>query len=130
MKTTMIRKFTLLYVFLLASLVVNGQGIVVKSMGQNINDLSASTNPRMDENGNPCGLVKVKSLSSDLRFKGQVVGEVENKVNEYWVYMAQGSKELRIIHPNFFPVDIDFSTYGIGGVDSKSTYVLSLTEKK
>ena len=39
--------------------------------------------------------------------------------------MSEGSRELRIKHPNYLPLHVNFSSYGIdGGVKSKQTYNL------
>lgn len=105
------------------------QGFKVKDFKQNINDGSAFHAP-MDAAGHPCGLIKVRSDNKELKFKGDIVGEVENKINEYWVFMPHGSKQLSILHPNFLPMSLDFDTYGIGEVASKATYILTLTEQK
>lgn len=105
------------------------QGFKVKDFKQNINDGSAFHAP-LDSEGHPCGLIKVRTDDAGLRFSGNIVGEVENKTNEYWVYIAQGSKQLNILHPNFLPMSLDFDAYGIREVSSKATYILTLTEQK
>ena len=121
----------LLIIFISTVLCQNSfsQGFKVNEFKQNINDGSAFHAP-LDANGHPCGLVKVRTDNAELKFKGNIVGEVENKTNEYWVYMAQGSKQLSILHPNFLPMSMDFDAYGIGEVSSKATYILTLTEQK
>lgn len=105
------------------------QGFRVKDFQQSINDGSAFHAP-MDAEGHPCGLIKVRTDNSELDFRGGIVGDVENKLNEYWVYMPQGSKQLKILHPNFLPMNIDFDVFGIGEISSKATYVLTLSEQK
>lgn len=105
------------------------QGFKVKEFKQNINDGSAFHAP-MDAEGHPCGLIKVRTENAELKFKGNIVGDVENKTNEYWVYMAHGSKLLNILHPNYLPILVDFDAYGIGEISSKSTYLLTLSEQK
>lgn len=105
------------------------QGFKVKDFQHNINDGSAFHAP-MDADGHPCGLIKVRSDNSELVFRGNIIGDVENKMNEYWVYMPQGSKQLNILHPNFLPMIIDFDVFGIGEVSSKATYILTLSEQK
>lgn len=104
------------------------QGFKVKEFKQIINDGSAFHAP-MDEDGHPCGLIKVRTDDASLKFKGNVIGEVENKTNEYWVYIPQGSQSLLIMHPNFLPLSVDFSAYGVAIVP-KATYVLTLSEQK
>ena len=105
------------------------QGFKVKEFQQNMSDGSAFHAP-MDGNGHPCGLVKVRTDNGELKFKGDIVGDVENKTNEYWVFMAQGSKSLNILHPNFLPITVDFASFGIDEVASKATYILTLSEQK
>lgn len=104
------------------------QGFKVKNFEQNINDGSAFHAP-LDTEGYPCGLIKVRTDNPDLRFFGSIVGKVENKTNEYWVYVPRFSKELKVYHPNFLPLVIPFAEYGIE-ISSKATYVLTLDETK
>ena len=129
MNRIVIMRISLVCFLFLISCCSFSQGFKVKDFKQNMSDGSAFHAP-MDANGHPCGLVKVRTDNAELKFKGDVVGEVENKTNEYWVYMAQGSKQLSILHPNFLPMSIDLDAYGIGEVSSKATYVLTLTEQK
>lgn len=105
------------------------QGFKVKEFKQNMSDGSAFHAP-MDANGHPCGLVKVRSDNAELRFGGCINGDVENRTNEYWVYMTQGCHQLQIKHPNFLPLNVNFQDFGIEEVVSKATYVLTLSELK
>lgn len=111
------------------SLHCSSQGLEIKEFKQNLNDGSAFHAP-MDSNGNPCGLVKVRSDNTDLQFSGAVVGDVENKLNEYWVYLPKGCRQLQVLHPNLMPLVVKFEDYGIEAVDSKATYVLTLRDLK
>ena len=125
------------FIYILLVLVVSiafssnsfSQGFKVKEFRQNMSDGSAFHAP-MDSEGHPCGLIKVRTDDGELKFKGNIVGEVDNKTNEYWVYMAQGSKSLNILHPAFMPLLINFDDYNIGEVASKATYILTLSEQK
>ena len=83
--------------------------------------------PRNDLNGNPCGLVRVQLVAAGAKFEGNVLGEVDYKTGEYWVYMSAGSYMLRIKHPNFLPIDLNFRDYGIRKVEGKCVYVLTLS---
>ena len=105
------------------------QGFKVKSFEQNLNDGSAFHAP-VDANGHPCGLIKVRTDSPDLTFDGNVIGIVENKLNEYWVFLANGSTSITIRHPNFIPQTISMVDYGLEKVSSKATYILTLQEVK
>lgn len=105
------------------------QGFYVKEFKQNLNDGSAFHAP-MDSMGTTCGLIKVRTDNPNLHFSGSIVGEVENKLNEYYVYLPKGSKQLKILHANFMPLVVDFNSYGIDEIASKSTYILTLRESK
>ena len=104
------------------------QGFKVKEFKQNLNDGSAFHAP-LDCEGRPGGLIKVRSDNPNLQFKGDIVGNVENKMNEYSIYVSLSSKELTILHPNFLPMTINYDDYGIE-ISSKATYILLLEETK
>lgn len=104
------------------------QGFIVKEFRQNLNDGSAFHAP-MDADGHPCGLIKVRTDNPELQFKGAVVGDVENKMNEYWVYVSQSCRQLKVCHPNFMPLIVPFSDYSID-ISSKATYILTLEATK
>lgn len=123
------KRVVLVFMSLLCPIAIFSQGFKVKNFKQNINDGSAFHAP-LDADGHPCGLIKVRTDNAGLKFKGNIVGEIENKTNEYWVYMSQGSKLLNILHPNFLPMLINFGDYGIGEVSSKATYIMTLSEQK
>lgn len=76
-------------------------------------DLSASTQPRNDLNGNPCALVKVQLATADATFEGNVIGDVAYSQGEYWVYMSAGSYMLNIKHKSFVPLFVNFRDYDI-----------------
>lgn len=125
-----------IFVFLLLIVTNNifAQGIKIKEVKETVSGSDAFHAP-IDLNGNPCGLVKVVSTIQDLTFDGEVVGKVENKTNEYHVFLSKGSKELIIGRPHILPLRVNFAEYGIDEISSKATYSIilkevSLNEKK
>ena len=122
----MIRKIRALLCFLLVSLGVHAQKLTVDGMQVAPMDLSASQYERKDLAGQACGLVKVQLADEGAQFEGNVFGKVEYRTGEYWVYMTLGAYMLRIKHPKFVPLDVNFRDYGISGVESKVTYTLTL----
>ena len=82
----------------------------------------------VDGNGHPCGLVKIQSVSPDLHFKGEIVGDVSLESNEYKVYMSKGSRQLIIKRSQVMPLVIRFPEYGIEEISSKATYLIKLKE--
>ena len=119
--------FSLLSV-LFISVLSYSQGFKIEEFKQNINDGSAFHAP-MDADGHPCGLVKVRTDDDKLQFGGNIIGKVENKMNEYWVFLSPGSNSLVVKHPNFMPFSIDFAKYGIE-ILPKATYILTLEPRK
>lgn len=120
-------KSLLLLILLGISQVTLAQGLKVKFVKETVSGIDAFQAP-IDNNGHPCGLVKVQTTLSDLTFSGNVVGNVENKTNEYYVYLAKGSNSLVVKSPNFLPLSISFIDYGISEIESKATYVVNLKE--
>ena len=103
---------------------LQAQELFVKSMQAVPMDLSASKYERKDFNGNPCALVKVMLAKEGATFEGNVLGEVEYKTGEYWVYLSSGTTMLRIKHSEFLPLNVSFTDYGISSLKSKVTYEL------
>lgn len=121
------RQLFLLIASLLITITSMGQDLKVRTMSLNTSDLSASTYERKDLNKQACALVKVQLAAYGAKFEGNVIGDVAYKTGEYWVYMTQGSRELRVKHPNYLPLHVNFADYGVGrGVMSKQTYTLTL----
>lgn len=103
------------------------QKAVVERMEQIPFDLSGKKFQRLDLNGEPCALVKVEAIADGLEFSGNVLPPVEHKTGEYWVYLTKGSKMLRIKSPDFLPLMLNFSDYGITALEPAVTYVLTLS---
>lgn len=104
-----------------------GQSFSVVSYSSNPSDLSARTESRTDLNGVKCGLVKVRCVLDGVTFKGNVIGDVQLRDGEYWVYMSNGSKKLSVFHPKLLPIDIDLESLCNETVNSSSTYILTLS---
>ncbi|MGN1172699.1 MAG: formylglycine-generating enzyme family protein [Muribaculaceae bacterium] len=101
-----------------------GQDMIVRSLEAKTFDISASKYKRLDLNKQPCALVKVQLAAPGAAFEGNVIGEVEYKVCEYWVYMSSGSRRVAIKCPNYLPVMVEFVDYGIKALESNTTYEL------
>lgn len=106
---------------------MSAQELMVKSVELFTQDASASTNPRVDTEGNFCALLKISLVSKNAQFRGDVVGRVENKKNEYWVYMKRGSRFIEIQVPSYKPLRLEFKDSGIKSLQSKTTYGIVLS---
>ena len=111
---------------LLLPMLAAAQKLTVEKMEVAPMDLSASTQPRNDLVGNPCGLVKVQLATPGASFEGNVIGDAEFKKGEYWVYMTEGSYMLNVKHASFLPLFVNFRDYDIKKVVGKTTYILTL----
>ena len=115
------------FVLLLFSISVCSQELHVKSFGIAESDLSAQIQSRKDLNDKNCALVKVGIGLQCVQFEGNVVGQVVNNVGEYWVYMPQGSRMLKVKHPYYPPIIVTFANYSMEKLESNRTYELMLT---
>ena len=113
--------------WMLAVSALLAQKATVERVEMTPTDLSASKYPRLDNNGEPCALVRVEVLADDVEFFGNVIQPVEHKTGDYWVYMLGGSKMLQIKSRSFLPVMINFADYGIDALLPKMTYVITLS---
>lgn len=98
--------------------------VKVKGFRQAVEDLTARTNPRLDNNKEACALIKVQYPKPGASFEGMVVGDVEYRNNEYWVYVSKGTKRLKIHIPEVPTINVGFSEFGIQQAESNSTYIV------
>ena len=103
------------------------QELTVKSFKLAGNDLTAQTQPRKDLNDRNCALIKVGIGLQGVQFEGGIMGNVENKIGEYWVYMPQGNRQLKVKHANYAPIMVTFADYGVEKLESNRTYELIIT---
>ena len=95
------------------------------------NDISAVKYQRLDLNGQPSALLKVGLGVQGAKFPGtEVVGDVKFDTGEYWVYVVDGTKKLKVMHNNYTPLYVDFSDYPEQRLEGGRTYVLLLNGAK
>ena len=126
MKTVFISMLMILYG--LTSLFAS-EPLVVDKLIHRTTDLSASNAPK-DMNGNPCGLLKVITNDKSMTFEGSVIGTPEYKNGEYWVYLPEGTYQVRIKASDKEPVQLNLRDYNISQVIAKSTYELSFKQQQ
>lgn len=99
----------------------------LRSFDSNPTDLTAAVNQRLDLNEEPCALIIVHLPVEGVKFSGNIVGDPIYNVNEYWVYMTEGSRKIRIQCPGFETLLVDLiDDNGKNGVESKMTYNLRI----
>ncbi|WP_302616346.1 tetratricopeptide repeat protein, partial [uncultured Muribaculum sp.] len=116
----------ILLFILSGTLIVSSQELKVTEFRAVPMDLSASTHMRRDANGTPCALVKVQLRATGASFEGNIVGDTQFRTNEYWVYLTEGTKMLRIKHISAQPLMVRFADHGTESLLSKNTYELSV----
>ena len=120
------KKSLLFLLFVFQTIVVCAQELTVKSFKLAENDISAQTQPRKDLNDRNCALVKVQFVGVISEVEGNVVKPLVSHGNETWVYMPQGSRQLKLLTQNYLPVMVTFADYGVEKLESNRTYVLVL----
>ena len=122
------KKSLLLLLFVFQTVVVSAQELTVKSFKLAENDISAQTQPRKDLNDRNCALVKVQFVGVISEVEGNVVKPLVKHGNETWVYMPQGSRQLKLLTQSYLPVMVTFADYGVEKLESSRTYVLVLVK--
>ena len=89
-------------------------------------DFIPAADQRRDFNKQLCALVKVQVVDEITDVEGNIMGDIVNKGVEKWVYMAKGSRNMKIHLKNNLPAKIMFRDYGINGLVSNRIYELVL----
>ena len=122
------KKSLFFLLFVLHTIVAFAQELTVKSFKLAENDISAQTQPRKDLNDRNCALVKVQFVGVISELEGNVVKPLVKHGNETWVYMPQGSRQLKLLTQNYLPVMVTFADHGVEKLESNRTYVLILVK--
>lgn len=124
------RKILMILVVVLGCIAASAQELTVEKVYLDAADLSGQTRMRKDLNGEPCALVKVRLTLSGAVFSGDVVGDVFNNGGEYWVYVIDGTKHLRLNQQLVKPLALYFPDWDINGVQGGAVYVVDLSAPK
>ena len=119
------RLFAIISLIFISLAAANAQRLTVESMQAMFEPMTVDMQ-RRDFNNEICALVKVQIPLAGVGFEGNVVGDSQFKINEYWVYLTHGSKFLQVKCPGYYPLKIDFRKLGLDGVQSKTIYELVL----
>lgn len=111
------------------SLSTRAQILTIESFKALEGDLSARTSPREDLNGKNCALLKIWTMDNLVEIQGNNIGAVTQKEGgEKWIYLTNGSREVKLFLDRHLPIELKFNDYGIKELKSNSTYLLVLTE--
>lgn len=94
----------------LSSLCSFAQSLEDVSFEMNPTDLEAKIRPVMDNNGEPCALIRVVAPPhlKDLIFESSYIVKTEYRNFEYFVWMAEGAKKVTMKHQDFSPINKKF----------------------
>lgn len=124
------RKILMILMVALGCIAASAQELTVEKVYLDAADLSGQTRMRKDLNGEPCALVKVRLTLPGAVFSGDVVGDVFNNGGEYWVYVIDGTKHLRLNQQLVKPLALYFPDWDINGVQGGAVYVVDLSTPK
>jgi hypothetical protein len=122
MESKMKKVSLLLLVFFSVS--VFGAEFKVRSFEFVQNDLSARRFSRTDVNDNVCAIIKVSCDVSGLKFDSNagIVGEIEYKTGEYWLYVSPGEKQIDVFREGYEKLPFYISA----NVKSNQVYLLKI----
>ena len=111
------------------------EGLTVKSFKDvsSVKQYARRADTPKDANDVTAAVVLVQVLSeAKIEFSAtfKLGGEVKQIANEYWVYMAEGAKNLEISHPRYQKINVVFeevSGQQIPSLKSKCTYELVIS---
>lgn len=122
-----IHKKIILVLLLTLGGIVNAQELKVLEFRADLTMTDALQYPKEDFNGDRCGLLKLGLVFPDATFEGDIIFS-EYKDGEWWIYMPKGSNWLTIKSKSHVPLRCEFSDYGIKGIQSNVTYVMTVVE--
>ena len=120
----MIRFLSVLFFCLLTGVASTAQNAKVLSFALDAADLAAQQRNVKDLNGDMCALVRVQIVDSKVSFEGDIIGQPFHKVNEYEVWLVNGSTFLKIFPMRTCPLVVNFGDFGVEDVKGGRVYVL------
>lgn len=106
---------------------LEAQELKVTRITSGQSDLGSRMEPRKDNNGSYCALVKLSAPGiTGLSFnKNDVVGDVKYSNGVYYLYVPAGNKRIRYTHTQYYSGVIDFENFDIQ-LDEQATYEVRL----
>ena len=109
-------------------LITKGQNMTVKSVALQPSDQTAILHPCMDNNGDTCALLKIKTDRLEgIEFSNpnQYI-KADYRDGIYSVYVPTVTRKLDFLHKDFMPVQIDLADYGYRKLRAGKTYLITL----
>ena len=128
MKHNLNLQLVLIALFCSCCHIIQGQNMTVKSVIIQPNDQTAIQHPCLDNNGDTCALLKIKTDHLEgIEFSNpnQYV-KVDYSDGLYSVYVPTITRKLDFLHKDFIPVQIDLADYGYRKLRKGKTYLITL----
>ena len=126
------KKNYLLFLFLLCTQIILAQNLTVKSFKIAEDDITASSNPRNDANGDPCALIKVHIPDELVKVEGAYVEPITTVGIEKRIYVptsnGTGASSLILYTAHYQPLKVVYSDYISKTLNARCTYVLNIAE--
>ena len=106
--------------------VCSAQSITIKSVSFQPKDNSAIEQPVIDNNGDTCALLKIKTdhlIGVEFTNKNQYA-KADYIDGTYWVYVPSIGHKLDFSHPNYLPIQLDMAEYGYKRLKGGKTYLV------
>lgn len=120
-------RITILLLALLVAGHVTAQELTVKSFSLATNEIISRQNQRLDLAGQPCALLKIQMIDQLEKVEGNVVGKIIDHGNEKWVYVTDGTKQLRLHPKNHLSFMLVTTDHGVDHMEGNRVYELRLT---
>lgn len=128
MKMKLNLQLVLTALFCSCFLISRGQNMTVKSVALQPNDQTAIQYPCLDNNGDTCALLKIKTDRLEgIEFSNpnQYI-KVDYRDGIYSVYVPTVTRKLDFLHKDFMPVQLDMTEYGYRKLRAGRTYLITL----
>jgi len=94
---------------------------------------TAEIHQRLDINDELCALIRIVSTDPINKVEGNFIPDeqgnsVMQKDDETWVYLTEGSRQVRLFSEHHLPMTVDFSDFNVRSLKGGITYVLNLSE--
>lgn len=127
----MSRKTIIIAVFVFMGSYLKAQNLSVSSVEMVQTDSTCIRFPRYDLNDNVCAVIKVftSNIVGKLDFKGNIIGDIKADEERYTIYVTNGTKRLKVYHPNYIPGTIDFTQFKVSkkGIEGNRVYYVKIS---
>lgn len=128
----MLNRLFFVFIFVGLYIPVNGQKLEIRNVSLQPSDNSATLYPCLDNNGDTCALIKIKTDNLDgivFPNSNQFI-KTSYSSGIYSVYLPALSRKLDLQHKDYMPLQIDMSEYGYKKLRKGKTYLVVLHAPK